>query len=63
MVLKAWEAVSNNIIEKSFLVVGQSKISKPEDIDCLKKGRTCENAFKKNFNTSNNVRPLIMSAI
>ena len=47
MVLKAWEAVSNNIIEKSFLVVGQSKISKPEDIDCLKKGPTCETAFKK----------------
>jgi len=47
MVLKVWEAVSNNIYDKSFLVVGQSKISKPEDIDCLKKGRTCETAFKK----------------
>jgi len=37
MVLKAWEAVSNGIIEKSFLIVGQSKIVKPEDIECLKK--------------------------
>ena len=37
MVLKAWEAVSNDIIEKSFLIVGQSKIVKPEDIECLKK--------------------------
>ena len=33
MVLKAWEAVSNDIIKKSFLIVGQSKISKPEDIE------------------------------
>ena len=37
MVLKAWETVSNDIIEKSFLIVGQSKIAKPEDIERLKK--------------------------
>ena len=36
-ILKSWEAVSNDIIEKSFLIVGQSQIVKPEDIECLKK--------------------------
>ena len=45
MVLEAWESISQELIEKSFRVCGQTKNAKPEDIDCLKKDRSCENAF------------------
>ena len=38
--LKALGAVSKDIIEKSILVCGQSKNTKWEDIECLKKGQT-----------------------
>ena len=36
MVLKAWNALSSDLIVKSFMVCGQHKFAKPEDVTCLK---------------------------
>ena len=47
MVAKAWETITQETIAKSFKCCGQARDSKPEDITCLKKGRTAEDALNE----------------
>ena len=45
MVVAAWNDISNELIRKSFLVCGQAIESMPDDISCLKTGRTASAAL------------------
>ena len=46
LVVDAWNKLSNEMIKKSFLVCGQAKNSKPEDITCLKEGHLVHEALE-----------------
>ena len=43
--MRAWNSISEEVIEKSFVVCGQSKFCTPEDISCLKEGQIGHDAF------------------
>ena len=45
MVSEAWKSIPNEMIAKSFENCGQTVEAKPEDISCMKPGRTAEDAL------------------
>ena len=45
MIVSAWASISEDLIVKSFLITGQLKESKPEDISCMKDGRVLSDAL------------------
>ena len=45
MVLKSWNAISEELIHKSFVACGQTKDAKAIDITCMKKGRKLDFIF------------------
>ena len=47
MVVSAWNSLSQDLIIKSFIVCGQTKESSPEDISCMKPGKTAHEALSK----------------
>ena len=46
MVLKCWRDISEELIQKSFVVCGQTKDAKPSDITCMKKGKKLDFLFE-----------------
>lgn len=47
MVSEAWGELSEEMIKKSFVVCGQTKDGSPEEITCLKEGRTAHPALEE----------------
>ena len=47
MVVKAWDELTEDMIAKSFVVCGQTKHAKPEDVSCMKEGRVAAQALEK----------------
>ena len=45
MVVEAWESIPEDMIAKSFVNCGQTQTSRPEEITCMKAGRTAEAAM------------------
>ena len=45
MVVKAWKDISEEMIAKSFLICGQVKNGKPEEITCMKENHPAHEAL------------------